>query len=225
MTKELNYFQNQPFDCKVLDISYLAIPKNGSSYVKSLFYRLDNFNHRLNIEVPNRKWHEAYRNKKGHKVFLNQNKPLVVFLRDPLDRFISGFNHRIVKLKEILGDIDNNEEKLEIFVDRFEYFLKNIPTINWHFSPQIYYIKKYLRNKHLQIHSVEEINNVLSRFFNKQKHNNELNKFYYSISKQRVNKTDKEFLYLTAENIPSSLKNKINLHYSQDYDLLKKIKK
>jgi hypothetical protein len=69
MTKELNYFQNQPFDCKVLDISYLAIPKNGSSYVKSIFYRLNNFNHRLNLELPNLKWHEVYKIKKDIRFF------------------------------------------------------------------------------------------------------------------------------------------------------------
>lgn len=225
MTKDLKYFQNQPFDCKALDISYLAIPKNGSSYVKSIFYQLDNFDHQLKAVTTNPEWHNIYRNNKGLEVFSKRNKPLIVFLRDPLARFISGFNDRIVRKKEILDDIYSNEEKLEIFVDRFEYFLKNIPTINWHFSPQIYFINQYLKNKYLQIHSVEDINDVLSQFFRKADHDNQLKKYFYSIKKQRVNKTNKEFLYLTTENISTSLKNKINLYYSKDYDLLNKIKK
>lgn len=219
------YFQNQPFDCKALDISYLAIPKNGSSYVKSIFYQLDNFDHQLKAVPPNPEWRNIYKNNKGLEVFSKRNKPLIVFLRDPLARFISGFNDRIVRQKEILDDIDSNEEKLEIFVDRFEYFLKNIPTINWHFSPQIYFINQYLKNKYLQIYGVEEINNVLSQFFKMGKYDNEFKYFFRSIKNKRVNKTDKEFLFLTAENISSSLKNKINLYYSKDYDLLNKIKK
>ena len=52
-------------------------------------------------------------------------------------------------------------------MDNFDYFIKNCPSIQWHFFPQFNFFKKYINHKHIQFYNVDDINFALKNFLNK----------------------------------------------------------
>lgn len=219
----IDHFQNKPFDCKLLNIRYLAIPKNASSFIKTFIYNLNNFNecYKNNNFILNA--HEVYKNKYGYQIPSFRNKPIIVFIRNPISRFISGFNDRILRRKEILSDIEDNHEKLEIFINNFDFFIKNCPAMKWHFSPQFYFFKNYINAKNIQFFNVDDINVVLKSLLNKSNPDEKIRQYYDEIKRKRKNKTPKEFSWLSPSKISSEYLKKLEHFYSKDIEIFNQI--
>lgn len=86
-------------------------------------------------------------------------------IRNPIERFISGFINRAIFLKSVSlasGDID-----LETFIDKFDYIESNSVDIYHHFMPQYYFYGEL--DKFHCVYKMNEIYNLkeyLEKTFN-----------------------------------------------------------
>ena len=83
--------------------------------------------------------------------FLNYNSLFIT--RDPIERFLSGFNDRVLFQNKLKISYSNNFDKLNFFIDNFDQFLLENIDINWHFNSQYSFLKIYknLHRKNYQL--------------------------------------------------------------------------
>ena len=155
-------------DCKILKLRYYACPKVGSSSMKSLFYKLNNIadlkrNHKL-TEIKDIKGHKIYKNQDGFIVFGNADTfNHLIFVRDPIDRFVSGFNNRVLKRKEVFfANHWSLDKKIDCFIKNLFCYMRVYPSINWHFLPQVKFYSTALKNPNQLIKiKLEDANSFL----------------------------------------------------------------
>ena len=94
-----------------------------------------------------------YARQQGYKTLLNEQIKRIsiidVVLRDPMDRFLSGFNTYVYNTKQANPQLD---------VDTIIYFAENYLFLNRHYAPQLSWLlnlNKYLhRNARLKLHDM-----------------------------------------------------------------------
>lgn len=98
-----------------------------------------------------------YAKQQGYKTLLNEQIKQIlnidVVLRDPLSRFLSGFNAYVYNTKRDHPQLD---------VDTIIYFAENYLFLNRHYAPQLTWIinlSKYTnKNTKLRLHSMSTLN-------------------------------------------------------------------
>ena len=141
-----------------LKFFYLSVPKNGTSSFKSLIFFL-NYNQMykdseiykilgIHAIYPTqhtleKKYVKPYNFLQTHfkLKFLNYNSLFIT--RDPIERFLSGFNDRVLFQNKLKISYSNNFDKLNFFIDNFDQFLLENIDINWHFNSQYSFLKIY----------------------------------------------------------------------------------
>lgn len=147
-------------------IVYWPIPKNACTSMKFALYQLDtgrNFRSDYDFQV-----HAAYPTLANgglsdRRVSADHLKCIIV--RDPIERFISGFSNRVV-YHNGLADIEMRASKREAaimdineFAARFEFFLRKSSSIHHHFQPQMDYVRHVLDCSDLVV-DLKEISKV-----------------------------------------------------------------
>ena len=122
-----------PNDCEVLEIVprniyVYPIFKNGSSSLKEL---------------------EKFSVVKNHEIRSIQS-PITVFLRDPKQRFISGVNTYVRKIKQSNPELDQNTVL---------WCVKNYLFLNRHYMPQFFWLINLARYSTVPL-NLESVNNI-----------------------------------------------------------------
>ena len=64
-------------------------------------------------------------------------------VRDPVDRFLSGYTNRVVYHQDIQKEVKNIPvPNVDEFIERFDYFCDICPVVNNHFKSQVHFYKK-----------------------------------------------------------------------------------
>lgn len=150
-----NTVANKGFDCELLKLRYFACPKAGSSSIKSIIILLNNINMKNydsnDFDLKSIKGHDIFQNHKGYNLSQDNSDEFknLIFIRDPVDRFISGFNDRVLFQDEAFHKKDKNtiEKKLDIFIKNLGFFAKISVPIRWHFIPQYIFYKSAIVSK------------------------------------------------------------------------------
>ena len=197
--------------------SYIDIPKSGSSFIKSSIIQNGN----SIIKISNKYPHSALFKRTLFFNSINEKK-IITFIRDPIERFCSVVRQKIL-CKKYLGGFSPSKFTLP-FIDREFYsfeteeLIKKIEKLpifrtDRHIVPQFKFIRHYLNHPNFEILHTSQIRNKLleigieeTSFPNK------------DISLQ----TNKDIFNKSHLNIESIkiLKN----YYRDDYDILNKIK-
>lgn len=147
---------NKGFDCELLKFRYFACPKAGSSSIKSIIILLNEISKKKDgyqgFDIKSVRGHDILRNLKGHYLFQDGSDEFknLIFIRDPVDRFISGFNDRVLFRDEANFSIGNHktvEEKLDIFIKNLGLFVKINEAVRWHFLSQYSFYKPAIDSK------------------------------------------------------------------------------
>lgn len=196
---------------------FMPLPKSGCTTVKRLLWYMDSgFQVDLESDI-----HVAYRTEEYNKVrrFLSNetltNYYTFCIVRDPVDRLISAYNHRVLELGEIRNSekVKNNDclptdPNFFQFVNNLEDYKTTIPVIKHHVLPMC----KILGGDptfYDRIYKLTEINTDLIPFLeSKCGHNLAID--------MSVNKSPH---VVKRKNLSHNLIEKIKTIYKKDYDL------
>jgi hypothetical protein len=113
--------------------AYKPVPKIANTSMKELIWCLNNT---ISGDEGNTDFHNQFI--KDKSLFYTDEKEFdkIVFVRDPLERFISAFVHCMVKLQYFRGRFSDD---INLFVDSFAYaYLQRFTHL--HFCPQTEYL-------------------------------------------------------------------------------------
>ena len=213
---------------------YLPVPKNGSSTIKRLIYYL---NHGLITKNSNQNFfqgnniHKLYKNifllknfsKTKYLMLLKLtflNYRVIIFLRDPISRFLSAYNHQVLIKKKLI--IQKNISKLDNFdnfVKNFEsHFLQN-KAIAWHFSPQSYHISKNIFKIKNPIYiNLDDLNDKLPQLLN---YDLSLKTELFLKQKNNHTHSTRKFNGITKKDLIQKHIDFIRSNYKDDFELFK----
>tara|TARA_B100001057_G_scaffold305555_1_gene305679 strand:- start:767 stop:1474 length:708 start_codon:yes stop_codon:yes gene_type:complete len=219
----------------ILKFFYLPVPKNGTSSLKNLIFFLNYDQMYKESEIYKilgihaiyptqhtleRKYVKPYNFLKTHfkLKFLNYNSLFIT--RDPIERFLSGFNDRVLFQNKLKISYSNNFDKLNFFIDNFEKFLFENRDINWHFSSQYSFLniykKKYDKIIFIKLNNIEEFLVKYTKGLLKER----VVKFY---DKDQYNfnstKSKKSISAITVNDLNSRQIEFINSFYQKDFNL------
>lgn len=218
-----------------LKFFYLPVPKNGTSSFKSLIFFL-NYNQMykdseiykilgIHAIYPTqhtleKKYVKPYNFLQTHfkLKFLNYNSLFIT--RDPIERFLSGFNDRVLFQNKLKISYSNNFDKLNFFIDNFDQFLLENIDINWHFNSQYSFLKIY-KKKYNKIIFIK-LNKIRQFLFKNTKGvlKDRVVKFYEK-DKYKINSTKSKKINspMTVNDLNSRQIEFINSFYQKDFNL------
>ena len=218
-----------------LKFFYLPVPKNGTSSFKSLIFFL-NYNQMykdseiykilgIHAIYPTqhtleKKYVKPYNFLQTHfkLKFLNYNSLFIT--RDPIERFLSGFNDRVLFQNKLKISYSNNFDKLNFFIDNFDQFLLENIDINWHFNSQYSFLKIY-KKKYNKIIFIK-LNKIRQFLFKNTKGvlKDRVVKFYEK-DKYKINSTKSKKINspMTVNDLNSGQIEFINSFYQKDFNL------
>ena len=218
-----------------LKFFYLSVPKNGTSSFKSLIFFL-NYNQMykdseiykilgIHAIYPTqhtleKKYVKPYNFLQTHfkLKFLNYNSLFIT--RDPIERFLSGFNDRVLFQNKLKISYSNNFDKLNFFIDNFDKFLLENIDINWHFNSQYSFLKIY-KKKYNKIIFIK-LNKIRQFLFKNTKGvlKDRVVKFYEK-DKYKINSTKSKKINspMTVNDLNSGQIEFINSFYQKDFNL------
>jgi hypothetical protein len=218
-----------------LKFFYLPVPKNGTSSFKSLIFFL-NYNQMykdseiykilgIHAIYPTqhtleKKYVKPYNFLQTHfkLKFLNYNSLFIT--RDPIERFLSGFNDRVLFQNKLKISYSNNFDKLNFFIDNFDKFLLENIDINWHFNSQYSFLKIY-KKKYNKIIFIK-LNKIRQFLFKNTKGvlKDRVVKFYEK-DKYKINSTKSKKINspMTVNDLNSGQIEFINSFYQKDFNL------
>lgn len=139
-------------------VVYNPIPKCGCTSVKSMIYYI------LNDKIPDDQ-EDVHRSYPTRENFIKNDLVDYKFcvVRDPVERFISGYSNRILHHKDIPF------VEFDYFVKNFYNFFHKSPKIRHHFRPQIDFIGKdnNYYTKIFWVHQMREVSDFLSEISKK----------------------------------------------------------
>ena len=197
------------------DYFYLEIPKSGSSFIRSSIIQDGN----SIINISNKYPHSALFKRTLCWNSIDEKK-IISFIRDPIERFCSVVRQKIMNKKFFkdgwnpskfpwkgkLYNISNINQLINNFI--------NLPfnQIDKHIIPQSIFIEKYLNNENLKIFHISNMSKILL----------EIGICQSSFPDKKISlKTDSSLF-----NIDKLSNNSIRLlknYYSEDYKLLEKL--
>ena len=202
-------------DVDILKFFYLPVPKNGTTSFKNFLFFLNYGLMHKDSEIYKilgihafypaqhtleKKYVKPYNFLQIYfkLKFLNYNSLFIT--RDPIERFLSGFNDRVLFENILQISYSNNFDKLNFFIDNFEKFLLENRDINWHFSSQYSFLKvykkKYDKITFIKLNNIREflfkntkglLKERVVKFYDKDQHNFNSTKSKKSISPITVN--------------------------------------
>ena len=218
-----------------LKFFYLPVPKYGTSSFKSLIFFL-NYNQMykdseiykilgIHAIYPTqhtleKKYVKPYNFLQTHfkLKFLNYNSLFIT--RDPIERFLSGFNDRVLFQNKLKISYSNNFDKLNFFIDNFDKFLLENIDINWHFNSQYSFLKIY-KKKYNKIIFIK-LNKIRQFLFKNTKGvlKDRVVKFYEK-DKYKINSTKSKKINspMTVNDLNSGQIEFINSFYQKDFNL------
>ena len=150
--------------------------------------------------------------------FLNYNSLFIT--RDPIERFLSGFNDRVLFQNKLKISYSNNFDKLNFFIDNFDKFLLENIDINWHFNSQYSFLKIY-KKKYNKIIFIK-LNKIRQFLFKNTKGvlKDRVVKFYEK-DKYKINSTKSKKINspMTVNDLNSRQIEFINSFYQKDFNL------
>lgn len=150
---DLNYFQHS-IPIPDANCDYLPIPKNACSTVKNAIYQKKyGIVYKGDIHEY---WDSYYSYFKIRRK--GQRRNTVAILRDPVDRFWSGYQDLIVKRQWAIDCFPDRQPDLNFFLNHFEIFMKR-SGIKSHFSSQYSYI-----NETTKIYRIDQIGEFFQRY-------------------------------------------------------------
>lgn len=135
-------------------IVYYPMPKNASSSLKHVLFEIDagrpfdnqegwpkSFIHSLYPAQPNGGfWTEAFKNYFSFFV-----------IRDPIERFVSGFNNRVYRYGDVNPETKNNqgellptEPEINFFIDNLAFYLNYSKVLKSHFQLQLTFVNNVI---------------------------------------------------------------------------------
>ena len=218
-----------------LNFFYLPVPKNGTSSFKNLIFFLD-YNKMFNEtkisefcgihsiyptqHTLDRRYVKKYNFLRTYFKLNFLNYHSLFITRDPIERFLSGFNDRVLFQNKLKISYSNNFDKLNFFIDNFEKFLIENRDINWHFSSQYLFLKVY-KKKYDKIIFIK-LNNIREFLFKNTKGllKERVVKFYDK-DQQNFNstKSKKSISPITVNDLNSRQIEFINSFYQKDFNL------
>lgn len=218
-----------------LNFFYLPVPKNGSSSIKNLIFFI-NYNQMfketklseilgIHTIYPtqhtlDRKYVKPYNFLQAYFKLNFLNYHSLFITRDPIERFLSGFNDRVLFQNKLKISYSNNFDKLNFFIDNFEKFLLENYDINWHFSSQYSFLriykKRYNKITFIKLNKIREflINNSKGLFKERVLKFYDKDKFNFNSTKSKKN-----ILPITVNDLNSKQIEFINTFYQKDFNL------
>ena len=175
-----------------IDLMYINIPKNASTWIKSV---LENLN-----------W-EYYNYHTDHL-----NKPSIVVLKDPIERWLSGISEYMYLYHSNIDITNLTESFFDIIFDRVSF--------DDHTEKQILFLENVDLNTCTFFHSNNTLKNRLGQFLN-QDFNNYSNKH---VTKDNPVRSKFRELFLHALNNNSKYKHQLESYYETDYNLINSVK-
>ena len=210
-------------------LAYVPISKNACTSFKLMFYRLahgrdfdghfDAIHQQFNYQASD---FSAFAKDRAYFKF--------VVIRDPVDRFISAYNSRVLVHQELsekwfLKRAPRQDESLQYmranalrfdpaideFIHRFDEYLEVSNVINHHFAPQwlFFYGKTEVFNKIYNMGQLSEVERDIGE------------RIGYSLTLSRVQETKNLAGAVTLSDIGTKNLSKIIRFYLQDYEKLK----
>lgn len=216
--------QNYLIPCDKAKIFFLPIPKNASSSIKNLIFYIN-----TNIIFQKSKYrnitniHDIYPNLKKQnyefEIFFKKKilrYSVFTILRDPIERFLSGVNDRIIFRKAIsLECHQTKKEKLDFIIFNLENIMNKNREIKWHLSPQKFFLKKLLNKDMIILKQDRNIYKKLLNIFDKNTHSF-INKFntlqHYNSREYLKNK-------LKASDLNEAQVDYLKNYYEEDYQI------
>ena len=175
-----------------IDLMYINIPKNASTWIKSV---LENLN-----------W-EYYNYHTDHL-----NKPSIVVLKDPIERWLSGISEYMYLYHSNIDITNLSESFFDIIFDRISF--------DDHTEKQILFLENVDLNTCTFFHSNNTLKNKIGQFLN-QDFNNYPDKH---VTKDDPARSKFRELFLHALNNNSKYKHQLESYYETDYNLINSVK-
>lgn len=150
-------------------LMYFHAPKCASRTILGWLAIINN----ENVLSANKDWFDEARNDDyGHisssilKKTLSQSlgKPSFCVIRNPIERFLSAFADRVLKVKlESFWEIKN----VSNFIENFDYFCSKYPVLHHHIKPQwtFYGKDRNLISNHFRFSELNSVKEFLQDFF------------------------------------------------------------
>ena len=128
-------FKLSTFKTDVCTFIYHPAPKCCSTSVKQMIYNAVGIKKDFNEMTEG--WPHNELSKPINTIKFKQADADIrlCVLRDPVERFLSGYANR-VKYKKII----KNPPEFDQFLENFNFYFENNESVNHHFSPQTYFI-------------------------------------------------------------------------------------
>ena len=152
-----------PVICQKARILYFAVPKNGSSTLRRLFFEIENgFDFRdftINGQSVDLFW--LYRHAQPFtRTTVPEGYSKIAVVRDPLSRFLSNYKWLVVDRNGDFGEMPDIDD----FIARFETFVERSPKARFHLTPQSVFLGNDLSyfDKVFRMEALSELADYLS---------------------------------------------------------------
>ncbi|MBD1136031.1 sulfotransferase family 2 domain-containing protein [Pelagibacterales bacterium SAG-MED49] len=214
----------------ILKCFYCPVPKNGSTSFKHLNFFL-NYNQmfkdtkiseiiHIHTLYPSQRYMKPYNSLQAHFKLNFLNYHSLFTTRDPIERFISGFNDRVLFHNKLELNYSSNFDKLNFFFDNFDKLLLENMDINWHFATQHSFLdiykKRYKKITFIKLNQIREylLNNTKGLLKNRVVKFYDNEEYYFNSSKSR-----KIHSQIKIEDLNDEQKHFINIFYKKDFSL------